>query len=434
MARLAALALILLAACDIGGTSRRQAAPPAGPSYAYVNGQWLDGDRFVRKTMYSTSGVFVERSPAVIDSTIDLSEGFAIPPFGDAHTHNLDGAFNLDSIRARYIREGTFYVQVLTNAASRSAPLRARFNKPCELDVAYGNGGITSTLSHPFLAYEPRAITSIPFGADWNSYASVIRQSRIRLGDAYWFIDSLADLEREWPRIVAASPDIIKIFLLDASEQPAAIPDTGLPHGQGLKPSMVRPIVQRAHAAGLRVAAHIETAEDARISVAAGVDMLAHLPGYIMSAGEDVSRFEIDDETAQLAGRRGVVVTPTLSWSRDPGSPTTPAEIEARMQLQARNIRRLRSAGVHVVVGSDKFGSTASGEFREFVASGIWSNAELLEIRGRTTSRAIFPTRRIGALEPGYEASFLVLDGDPLASIDAVDRIRMRVKQGCMIS
>ena len=50
-----------------------------------------------------------------------------------------------------------------------------------------------------------------------------------------------------------------------------------------------------------------------------------------------------------------------------------------------------------------------------------------------TTPRAIFPKRRIGRLEDGYEASFLALDGDPLADFGATKRIAMRVKQGVVL-
>ena len=113
---------------------------PGGPTYAYVGGSWFDGNRFVAKPMYSVAGVFTDRAPAVIDSSLNLAGGFVVPAFGDAHTHNLDGPFNRDSTRARYLREGTFYVQVLTNVASRTAGVRARFNRPCDLDVAYANG------------------------------------------------------------------------------------------------------------------------------------------------------------------------------------------------------------------------------------------------------------------------------------------------------
>jgi hypothetical protein len=435
MVRLVTLALTGLAAAvavrALSPADARDLAP--GPSFAYLNGKWLTGDRFVSKPMYSSGGTFMERRPAAIDSTIDLGGGYVIPPFGDAHTHNLDGPFNLDSIRARYIREGTFFVQVMTNAAARTSDVRGRFNRPCDLDVAYANGGLTSTLSHPFLAYEPRAMTSIPPGADWTPYAAAIRKSRIRLGDAYWFIDSLPDLERSWPGILAARPDLIKIFLLDAVEVPGPMPETGLPSGRGLRPSLVAPIVRRAHAAGLRVAAHIETAADARIAIDAGVEMLAHLPGYLMSEQDDPTRYEIDTATARIAGERGVVVTPTLVWSRDPGGSTAPAAVEARIRLQARNIRRLRSAGAHIVIGSDRFGSTAAGEFQEFAALGLWSNVELVSLWSTETTRAIFPTRRLGRLEPGYEASFLVLAADPLTSLDALRQIRLRVKQGCVL-
>ena len=48
------------------------------------------------------------------------------------------------------------------------------------------------------------------------------------------------------------------------------------------------------------------------------------------------------------------------------------------------------------------------------------------------TPRSIFPHRRIGALEPGFEASFLVLAANPVERFDATKDIRLRVKQGCV--
>jgi hypothetical protein len=131
--------------------------------------------------------------------------------------------------------------------------VRSRFEGPCSLDVVYANGGITSTLSHPFLAYEPRAMGLF---TDWGSHAAAIRASRIRENDAYWFIDSQQDLARKWPEIEATNSGIIKVFLLDAVEAAPDLEDTGLPHGgRGLLPSLVPQIVRRASEAGLRVAA-----------------------------------------------------------------------------------------------------------------------------------------------------------------------------------
>jgi imidazolonepropionase-like amidohydrolase len=47
-----------------------------------------------------------------------------------------------------------------------------------------------------------------------------------------------------------------------------------------------------------------------------------------------------------------------------------------------------------------------------------------------TTPKAIFPQRKIGALEEAYEANFLVLEANPIQDFSKVKRIRIRVKQG----
>ncbi len=65
---------------------------------------------------------------------------------------------------------------------------------------------------------------------------------------------------------------------------------------------------------------------------------------------------------------------------------------------------------------------------------GVFSNFELLKMWCERTPTAIFPTRRIGRLEEGYEASFLVLGRDPLKDLTAVKDIRMRVKKGFLLN
>jgi imidazolonepropionase-like amidohydrolase len=51
-----------------------------------------------------------------------------------------------------------------------------------------------------------------------------------------------------------------------------------------------------------------------------------------------------------------------------------------------------------------------------------------------TTAAAIFPQRKIGHLKEGYEASFLVLSGDPLADFTNVQKIELRIKQGELLT
>jgi imidazolonepropionase-like amidohydrolase len=416
-----------------------RAAASAGPAaVALVNGRWYTGNGFEPRNFFIQDGVLRAGTVAAVDSVMDLGGGFVIPPFGDAHTHNLDGPFNLESVTSAYVREGTFYVAVLTNTASGAAQVASSFEGRCSIDVVYAHGGVTSTLSHPFLAYEPRAMGIY---ADWEARAAEIRASRVREADAYWFIDSAADLEDTWPAIAAGDPDIVKLFLLDAREDPPPMPESGLPRGHGLRPSLVPSLVARAHAAGARVAAHVETAADLRIAVEAGVDLVAHMPGYLYGSEPDgrirlddpTTPFEITQDVAASTARAGVSITPTVRWTYAATGPDSATAVERRQELMRRNLDVLRSRGVRIVVGSDWFGETAWPEIEAMRALGVWSDAELLHMWAVETPRTVFPSRRIGRLEDGYEASFLVLDANPLDSLDALRDIRLRVKQGCVL-
>jgi imidazolonepropionase-like amidohydrolase len=64
---------------------------------------------------------------------------------------------------------------------------------------------------------------------------------------------------------------------------------------------------------------------------------------------------------------------------------------------------------------------------------GALTNAELLRAWTDETAHAIFPQRKIGKLAPGYEASLLVLAGDPIVDFSNVKRIVLRMKQGQLI-
>ena len=71
---------------------------PNAKNYAFLNGNWFDGRKFEKKVFYSVGGVFSTKKPLKIDETVDLQNGFVIPPFADAHTHNLDGMYNLETL------------------------------------------------------------------------------------------------------------------------------------------------------------------------------------------------------------------------------------------------------------------------------------------------------------------------------------------------
>jgi imidazolonepropionase-like amidohydrolase len=76
---------------------------------------------------------------------------------------------------------------------------------------------------------------------------------------------------------------------------------------------------------------------------------------------------------------------------------------------------------------------TAAVEAFALDSLGVFSSSELLRMWCDTSARTIFPTRRIGALREGYEASFLVLKDNPIADFNNVRSILRRFKQGGFI-
>jgi imidazolonepropionase-like amidohydrolase len=123
------------------------------------------------------------------------------------------------------------------------------------------------------------------------------------------------------------------------------------------------------------------------------------------------------------AGRRRTVVVTTTVLNRSP-------RVRA---FQIENLRRLHHHGVPIAVGSDH-SETSLDEALNLYTLGIFDNATLLRLWCEVTARTIFPNRRSGRLEQGYEASFLVLGGDPLRDFDQVRNIRLRVKRGIRLS
>jgi imidazolonepropionase-like amidohydrolase len=213
---------------------------------------------------------------------------------------------------------------------------------------------------------------------------------------------------------------------------------------RGLDPALLPPIVARAHAAGLRVSTHVETAADFRAAVAAGVDEINHLPGFrpegnVLAGYAKLARYELTEADARAARSRGVTVVTTVSEALEMVDATIRAHgPDAALAGRARamivgNLRLLRDAGVTVAIGSDRYRTTSAPEAMGLRGTGVYDDTTLLRMWSIVTPRAIFPKRKLGTLGDGYEASFVVLAGNPLADFANVGRIVMRMKEGALM-
>lgn len=413
------LLLLLAAALFLPPRAEAKTPPPdSAKVVAYVGGRVWDGERFAERPLLVRGGRFVENAEA--DTTVGLGGGYVVPPFGDAHTHSLGvGGVSTVIADSLFLRHGIFYAADLTNPYSEIREIEDAFEQPTTLDVAYANGGLTSTGSHPTAAME-----RVYADAD-----EVTLENLTLEGDAYWFMDSVSTVEERWPAYIAQDSDIVKVYLTYVSE--------GLEEGAcyGLCPDVLHEIVERAHAVGKRVFAHVNTAADVRLALGAGVDALAHLPlGNDGISIEEAEPFCLSGETIRRLGEKEMIVVPTaLLLAKDLETFRTDT-LRQEIALQRKQVRTLHEAGARIALSGHDWGATALREAMYFRAYDFFDNRTLLNLWSRTTPQAIFPDRKIGRLEEGYEASFLVLGGSPLEDFGAVQDIRLRVKEGHVLS
>jgi len=397
--------------------------PSAGHNYEFANGNWFDGEKFVPRTFYSVAGVLTSKRPARIDRLFDFSGKYIVPPFGEAHNHNLDWSSDeqFARINKRYLDAGIFYVKNPNSLLRSKQPTSAHINLPTTVDGILSNGGLTASGGHPIEIVSP--------------------QRGFKPGDGeggfYYVIDSAADVENKWPAIKAGQPDFIKTYLLYSEEYAKRKDNKTYDGWKGLDPSVLPLIVRRAHAAGLRVSTHVETSADFHHAAVAGVDEINHLPGFRPDRNDfanyaNLARYRISESDAALAAQKHIVVVTTIGEAIDL---TFDEKLDERSRLAVRamlidNLNVLRKHRVSIAIGSDSFRQTALAEALSLAKLKSLDNLTLLKMWCVATAATIFPKRKIGYLKDGYVANFLVLTANPVTDFTNVKTIELRIKQG----
>jgi imidazolonepropionase-like amidohydrolase len=80
---------------------------------------------------------------------------------------------------------------------------------------------------------------------------------------------------------------------------------------------------------------------------------------------------------------------------------------------QKKNLLLLKKYGAKLAIGSDHSDSPVE-EIKAIRELDVFTNLELLKLWCENSAQSIFPQRKVGLLAPGYEASFLVLEGNPV--------------------
>ncbi|MEU4237557.1 amidohydrolase family protein [Actinoplanes sp. NPDC026619] len=183
--------------------------------------------------------------------------------------------------------------------------------------------------------------------------------------------------------------------------------------------------VDEAHACGLPVTAHAHAHAAVWQALRAGVDGIEHCTAVTATGAH------VDDELAAALAAAGVAVCPTLG--SDPAV-VVPPEVLAMAEragltqaILQDGVDRLSRAGVRIVAGSDAGIGPAKPHgilprtLAEYVDSGK-SAATALTAATVTAAEVCGVPDRKGRIRPGFDADLLIVAGDPVADITALQR------------
>lgn len=233
------------------------------------------------------------------------------------------------------------------------------------------------------------------------------------LGLAGAIADGVGEVRRAVREQVRNGADQIKIMAGGGISSP-----TDPLEGTQFSLDELRAAVEEAEAANLYALAHAYSPRAVTRAVQAGVRSIEH--GNL-----------IDEATAREMKRHGTYLVPTLSTyaaladegARLGWSPAMLAKLELVRDRGLDAVRLARAEGVPVVFGTDLLGhmhERQSGEFALRLAA--MTPVETLQGATITAARLMRQEGRIGELVAGAWADLLVVDGDPLASLDMLVR------------
>jgi imidazolonepropionase-like amidohydrolase len=204
------------------------------------------------------------------------------------------------------------------------------------------------------------------------------------------------------------------------------------PNLQLMSDAEIKAVVDTAHALGMKVAAHIHGRGAIEHALALGVDSVEH-GSY--AGPESYPLFKSHGAylvPTLLIAQKVVEIARTHPEQLPPSSAAKALEVGPRLQ---KNLGDAYKAGVKIAFGTDQslvpHGKNA-GEFKLMVAAGV-SPADAILAATRNAADLIGDSADIGADAPGRYADIIAVNGDPIADITELERVRFVMKGGVVV-
>lgn len=427
------LALLLNGAAAIAAQS------PAAASDAYATdrllvrcGTLIDGLGDLARTSVDVlieAGRFARIAPAQDapegSRVLDLSDHTCLPGLIEMHTHIMEGPEELTDLTLVF--DDTLEETLANGRRFARATLESGVTTARDLGSYYGwaarelrdeiNRGETPGPRLQVAGY----YLTIP-GGGGDLLAPDIDESDIPAHMRLGVSRSPAEFAARAQAAVDGGADVIKLIASGA-----VLAYGGVPGAPEMTPEEIRAVVEVAHRAGLKVAAHAHGAQSIIEAIEAGADTIEHAT-------------YIDDEGIALAIEHDVALSMDIGpgdWMIEEGRRAGWVEEFLRKtiettQVQRDSFRRAHEAGATIVFGSDA-GIYPHGmayiQFPFMVEYGM-TPMEAIQAATSVAARHLGWEDRVGAIETGRYGDLIAVKGNPLDDIRLLETVDTVIKEG----
>src|SRR6267143_3796270 len=410
--------LFLLIRLSVAQQSVQHVAVHAGNVLEVKSGKLLPNQVIVveGEKIVSVGPAAASKVPA--DATrIDLPNATILPGLIDTHTHlTADPKFGYDRLALSLPRE------TLIGAKNARVTLQAGFTTVRNLGASgYSDVALRDAINSGDVP-GPRMLVSGPALGITGGHCD----DNLLPFEYHFTAEGVADgveaVQHKTREIIKYGADLIKVCATGGV----------LSHGDNPQASQytldeMKAIVADAHRLGRKVAAHAHGAEGIRWASEAGVDSIEH-GSYI------------DDAAITVMKKNGTYLVPTLylaDWFLENAEKIgTPPELIAKgrevMPAARKNVARAFAAGVKVGFGTDAAVYPHGLNAHEFAVMVKLGLTPLQAIQSATINDAdlLGWSDKIGTIEAGKWADIVAVDGDPLADVTTLERVKFVMKGG----
>jgi imidazolonepropionase-like amidohydrolase len=347
-------------------------------------------------------------------TVVDLSKQFVLPGLFDAHTHlcmNMQHKRDANAYYITTLRDSTG-MRAIQGVANARSMLEHGFTTVRDIGNAanYADTDLRRAIEQelvpgPTIINAGRIIA--PYGGQFQMQAD-----KKDLGNPeYFYADTRDELKKAIRENIHYGALVIKI-VVDDQRYIYSVDD-------------IKFVVEEAHLAGVKVAAHAWTEKGARNAAEAGVDSIEH-------------GVRINDETLLIAKSKNIALVPTPFTeidAREGGNPGSLKEYDKKWFADV--IKRANKIGVTLVFGPDVIFSTKEYPRGRLSIETIdnWKEAGIpssVILQSLTTNAAnllgVEKTR--GYLKTGMRADIIAVADNPLDKIETLKKVSFVMKNG----